>query len=390
MSDLVQQASEYVFELFKNELPKKFTYHDFEHTSFVASNTKEIADHYEISGESLENLMLAAWFHDIGYIKSYDKHEKYSVELASGFLKDRGLDEERITEIARLINATQKGSNPKDMFEELIKDADLMNIGKKRFFKAGKALRSEWEMVCDAVFTDEVWENEQYEFLVNTDFRTEYALTKYGPQRKKNIVKQRKLMANEQPVIQKAAKPGRGVETMYRSAYRNHINLSSIADNKANMMISINTIIMSLIIAVIGSVFTFTGSELIKHLRFTIPIGILLICCLVSAIFAILSARPKVTNRPLDMEAVKNRKTSLLFFGNFVNLSLPDFINGMRDLKEDNELLYDNMSVDIYYLGKVLTRKYGLLRSSYDIFMVGLTLSVVVFMIMFVFSYEKM
>jgi len=74
-------------------------------------------------------------------------------------------------------------------------------------------------------------------------------------------------MTNEQPVTQKAAKkgPGRGVETMYRSAYRNHINLSSIADNKANMMISINTIIMSLIIAVIGSVFTFTGSELIKH-----------------------------------------------------------------------------------------------------------------------------
>jgi len=177
---------------------------------------------------------------------------------------------------------------------------------------------------------------------------------------------------------------------MYRSAYRNHINLSSIADNKANMMISINTIIMALIIAVIGSGFTFTGSDLFKHLRFTIPIGILLICCLVSAIFAILSAKPKVTNRPLDMEAVKNRKTSLLFFGNFVNLSLPDFIKGMSDLKEDNELLYDNMSVDIYYLGKVLTRKYGLLRSSYDIFMGGLTISVVVFMIMFVFSYEKM
>ncbi len=198
-------------------------------------------------------------------------------------------------------------------------------------------------------------------------------------------------MANEQSVTQKAAKkgPGRGVETMYRSAYRNHINLSSIADNKANMMISINTIIMALIIAVIGSGFTFTGSDLFKHLRFTIPIGILLICCLVSAIFAILSAKPKVTNRPLDMEAVKNRKSSLLFFGNFANLALPDFIKGMSDLKEDNDLLYDNMSVDIYYLGKVLTRKYGLLRSSYNIFMLGLIISVVVFMVMFILSYEK-
>ena len=75
MSDLVQQASEYVFELFKRELSSKFVYHDFEHTSFVASNTEEIAGHYEISGESLENLMLAAWFHDIGYIKSYDNRK---------------------------------------------------------------------------------------------------------------------------------------------------------------------------------------------------------------------------------------------------------------------------------------------------------------------------
>ena len=389
MSDLVQQASEYVLELFKNELSKKFIYHDFEHTSFVVSNTEEIADHYEISGESLENLILAAWFHDVGHVKSYDEHEKFSVELASEFLMEKGLAEDRIKEVGRLIYATQKNSVPKDMLEEVIQDADLLNIGRKKFFRVGKALRSEWEQVCNKVFSDKEWEKEQYEFLVNTDFHTEYALTKYGPQRMKNIEKQKNLMANEQPVMQKTAKPGRGVETMYRSAYRNHINLSSIADAKANMMISINTIIMSLIITVIGSGFTFTGSDLFKHLRFTIPIGVLLICCLVSAIFAIISARPKVTNRPLDMDAVKNRKSSLLFFGNFAHLALPDFVKGMSDLKEDNDLLYDNMSVDIYYLGKVLTRKYDMLRWAYNIFMVGLIISVVVFMVMFIFSYEK-
>ena len=390
MSDLVQQASEYVSELFKNELPKKFIYHDFEHTSFVVNNTEEIANHYKISGESLENLMLAAWFHDVGHVKSQDEHEKFSIELASKFLTEKGLTENRINEVGRLINVTQKDNHPKDKLEEIIQDADLLSIGKKRFFQAGKALRSEWEMVSNKVFSDKEWEKGQYEFLLNTDFHTEYALTKYGPQRKKNIIKQRELMADQQPEIQKPAKAGRGVETMYRSAYRNHINLSSIADNKANMMISINTIIMSLIITVIGSGFTFTGTDLFKHLRFTIPIGVLLICCLISAIFAIISARPKVTNRPLDMDAVKNRKSSLLFFGNFSHLALPDFIKGMSDLKGDNDLLYDNMSVDIYYLGKVLTRKYSMLRSAYNIFMVGLVISVVVFMIMFIFSYEKM
>jgi len=175
MSDLVQQASEYVLELFRNELSKKFIYHDFEHTSFVVSNTEEIADHYKISGEPLENLMLAAWFHDVGHVKSHDEHEKFSIELASEFLIGKGLTENRINEVGRLINATQKDNDPQDMLEEIIQDADLLSIGKKRFFQSGKALRSEWEMVGNKVFSDNEWEKAQYEFLLNTDFHTEYA-----------------------------------------------------------------------------------------------------------------------------------------------------------------------------------------------------------------------
>ena len=254
MSDLVQQVSEYVSELFKNELPKKFIYHDFEHTSFVVNNTEEIADHYEISGESLENLILAAWFHDVGHVKSYDDHEKFSIEMASEFLMEKGLAEDRIKEVGRLINATQKNSEPKDLLEEVIRDADLLNIGKKKFFRAGKALRSEWELVCNKDFSDKEWEKAQFEFLVNTDFHTEYALTKYGPQRMKNIEKQKNLMANEQPVMQKTAKPGRGVETMYRSAYRNHINLSSIAaTDRVSSKISLIAAHISSVLTVITS-----------------------------------------------------------------------------------------------------------------------------------------
>ncbi len=349
---------------------------------------QEISAYYKLDPEDLELLELAAWFHDAGYVNGYENHEQNSCKLAQEYLNQKGFSEEKIKKIDSLIMATQKEAKPEGLLEEIIADADLLNIGKKNFFNAGKALRMEWELVCDKRYGNQEWEQIQFDFLVNTNFHTEYAIKNYGDRRKKNIAKQRQALAQGIPA--QGGKPGRGIETMYRATYRNHINLSSIADNKANMMISINTIIMSIIITILGSGFTFTGTQLFKHLRFTIPISFLLVACLVSAIFAILSARPNITKHKVELENIKKNKTSILFFGNFVKLSLPKFIKGMRTLKANNEFLYDNMTVDLYYLGMVLTKKYKLLRISYNIFMIGVVVGVIVFLIMFFLSYEKL
>ena len=116
----------------------------------------------------------------------------------------------------------------------------------------------------------------------------------------------------------KEQKLGRGIETMYRATYRNHINLSSIADAKANMMISINAIIMSVIITIVGSGFTFSGLEFYQYIRFTVPMTILLISSLISVVFAVLSARPNVTKKNVSEQKIREKKSSILFFGNFV------------------------------------------------------------------------
>jgi len=388
MSEILEKAHSYILDLFNEKLPEKFLFHDFNHTASVVDNIKEISANFPLEDNKTELLQLAGWFHDSGHVVDYHNHEKESVKIANEFLDSHNYDKDRKKEIERLILSTKKDYKPKDQLEEIIRDADILAVGKKNFFALGKALRSEWEQVCDQTFEDGEWEREQYKFLVDTVFYTEYAQKNYGKRRLKNIQKQEKMVQNgTEP---KKTKLGRGIETMYRATYRNHINLSSIADNKANMMISINTIIMSLIITILGSGFTFTGVELFKHLRFTLPITFLLLACLISAIFSILSARPNVTSRKVDMEAIKNNKSSILFFGNFVTMKLQDFIAGMNDLKENEKFLYDNMSVDLYYLGIVLTRKYRLLRFSYNVFMVGVVLSVVAFLIMFFLSYEKL
>ncbi|MDX1629635.1 MAG: DUF5706 domain-containing protein, partial [Fulvivirga sp.] len=211
----------------------------------------------------------------------------------------------------------------------------------------------------------------------------------YNKRRVKNIKKQRKHIVKAKKVTtrQKTGKDlGRGIDTLYRANYRNHINLSAIADGKANMMISINTIMISVIVTLSGASLSISKSYIIENLRFTVPIFILLLGSLASVVFAVLSARPKITTKEIKKEQIKKNKISLLYFGNFLNIPKKQFVSYLNNLKADQERLYDSMSIDLYNLGQVLNEKYRLLTISYNIFMIGLTLTVIAFIFIFVYT----
>lgn len=164
----------------------------------------------------------------------------------------------------------------------------------------------------------------------------------------------------------------RGVETMFRTSYRTHVDLSHLADNKANIMISINGIIISILLASISP-------KIDANPFLLIPTSVLLVGCLVSMIFAILAARPRVSSHVISLEDVTQQRANILFFGNFVTLDEEDFVEGMKGLMTDTDQLYVNMTKDIYSLGQVLARKFTLLRHAYNVFMVGLILGVIIF-----------
>jgi hypothetical protein len=169
----------------------------------------------------------------------------------------------------------------------------------------------------------------------------------------------------------------RGVETMFRTTYRTHINLSSIADNKANIMLSINGIIISVIIASVSP-------KIDANPWLLIPTSSLLLGCVISMVYAVLAARPRIVSTLQTLEDFRRDKPNILFFGNFVNLSEDDYLEGMTELLTNTDDLYQNMMKDLYGLGKVLARKYELLRSSYNVFMYGITISVALFVLVFI------
>lgn len=380
---LIARVSSHVYDLFKKELPNDVIYHSYEHTVETAKAADKIGRNEDLSDKDLFLVLLAAWFHDTGFIEGADKHEERSAERAREFLSGEGLDEEQIDEVESLILSTKPDREPKNKRERVLHDADIVHIGKKKkFFRYSERLRKEWEEREGREYSDQEWAEIQLEFLTRTDFATEYARKQYGKKRARNLkVVQEKLAqelnrSKEIPTAEEDKKsPARGIETMFRTAYRNHINLSSIADSKANIMISVNAILMSIIVS-------FVSTRLQQDEWLVIPATCMLISSLIAIVFAILAARPKVTSEVFTIEDVRRNRANILFFGNFVNMELGDFREGMHEIMQDWDRLYDTMINDVYSLGRVLKRKYHLLWLSYSVFMAGLILTVVVFMLL--------
>jgi predicted metal-dependent HD superfamily phosphohydrolase len=253
---LVKEAKNFVSGLLKRELPNNLSFHNWTHTYEVAQIAKKLAGKSDLSQEEVELLQITAWFHDTGFIKTYNNHEEESVKYGYGFLRDKDYDDNSKSELVRLILSTKREQEPEGMLEEILHDADIAHIGRKRFFRKGELLRAELENYLEESYTEFEWAQKQYEFLINNNFITEVAKQKYGQRRIKNINKQRKIIVNSRKVttrMNSGKDLGRGIDTMYRANYRNHINFSAIADGKANMMISINTIMISVIITLSGA-----------------------------------------------------------------------------------------------------------------------------------------
>jgi len=396
-TDLTKKAGDFVYELLKTKLPRDIIYHDYNHTLDVVKECKEIAKKAGVNEEEMEIVMVAAWFHDVGYIEAYEGHEEKSAEIAIKFLKENNYPEDKTKLVIGCIRATKYPQSPKNLLEEIVCDADLDHIAKDDYMDKAELLRVEWEKFTNKKFSDLEWIKHEIDFFSHHRFFTKYAKKEYEDIRVAHLLKiqkkYKKRLEQKEDDEQKAAKleiekeklankketgkkAERGVETMFRNVMRTHVEFSAMADSKANIMISINTLIIGIIITVLIR-------KLEDYPYLTYPTFILLTVSLICIIFAVLVTRPKITSGRFAKEDIHERKTNLLFFGNFFNMDLPDFQWGMTEMMHDKEFLYGSMIKDFYFLGQVLGKKYKYLRISYTIFMFGLIISVVAFSIAF-------
>ena len=181
--------------------------------------------------------------------------------------------------------------------------------------------------------------------------------------------KKAKKMAETSPI-----QGNRSAQMMFKTALRNHIDLSTLADNKANIMLSVNALIITLIVPMAVGQINDTPFLLI-------PILILLLTCLISMIYATLATRPIKMNGETQMKTIEQGTSNLFFFGNFYKMKFNEYKKGIYKVLESDDDLDDTIMRDLFYLGKSLGAKYSQLRICYTIFMLGVSLAVLAFLV---------
>ncbi|TWO34605.1 HD domain-containing protein [Seonamhaeicola sediminis] len=393
MNNIVVETEKFATKLLNEKLETSFLYHNLTHTQRVVEKASELAEHCELNDDDKEILFLSSWLHDTGYTQGIENHEEKSVVIAKDFLKLKAYPAEKTNAVCQLIMATKMDYKPQNQLEKIIRDADCSHIGSKSYFEVSELLRKEWELLCNKTFTESQWLDQNINFLSKKHkFHTPQAASNWDKRKGKNLSEllkmKKKLDANNKKLSQKKEElifkknkvemPERGIETMFRVTLKNHMHLSNIADTKANILLSVNAIIMSLVLA---NLIPKLDNASNKHL--IIPTIIFVLVTVASIILSILATRPNVTRGKFTKDDVVNKKVNLLFFGNFHKMSLNDFEWAMGEMMQDREYLYSSMKKDLYYLGLVLNKKYKILRLTYSVFMIGIIVSVIAFAIAF-------
>ncbi len=387
---MLAKAESTVFELFKAKQDSRLLYHNYELAAKLVESIEEIGGHANLAPSSMEMLCVAAWFYPTGYLANYDQPTEETVKNIAEFLTAEDYPKAKTEKIKDLIRLVDAQKVPVNEEQEVFHDAFYALQHGETYLTKIALLQLEKELFQKTALSKEQWVQLQMQKLLTTKFYTPYGKLTFESDLANNIlstkgqlqkIKKKKNIFVE-PTTPNAfqdlepAVPNRAIQTFFRTNYRNHINLSAIADNKANIMISVNAILLSVLI----SLMTYKNLAETKPM-ILMAIIVFFITGLTSLIFAVLSARPKVTAVNKQAKDKILQQKNIVFFGNFVHLDLDEYEEAMDAVFRDSELMYGNMVRDLYFLGKVLDKKYRYLTTSYNIFMVGFVATAITLLI---------
>lgn len=398
---LQEEVKEHVLNYFRTHQDPKLVYHSLDHTQDVVKATMQIANHYQLSDRDFFIVTTSAWFHDTGYFEDVNNHEQKGAELAADFLKKLDVKAEIRDQVMQVILSTKMPQRPTNQLENIVCDGDLFHLGTEDFRRKGKLMHKEVELLYGVDINKKEWRRKDIEFLETHEYHTDYCILLLTDQKIKNLEKLKSkikeddsnedttLTINDKPeqkekLLSKKDKkrPDKGIETMFRITSTNNQRLSDMADNKAQLLITVNSIILSLIVSLVLK-------KLEDNAFMIVPTFILLMVSLSCIIFSILATRPSIPDGVFSENDIERKKVNLLFFGNFYKMALNDYSKGMIKVMNDQEFLYGTLINDVYSQGVVLGRKYKLIRIAYNIFMFGLIAAVLAYIIAYI-AYGKL
>ncbi len=173
----LKMVDQYIRELFRDELPAGIKYHNANHTLHSTKGVVAVANNLarleNISEQDRELIVAAAYFHDTGYIREYEKNEPIAARIAGRILRLIGYKPDEIDKVQRMILATDPKIEPKTHVEKILCDADLDNLGREDFFQLDERLREGRRLRGIDVSDDVKWYRDTLEFMEKHRYHTE-------------------------------------------------------------------------------------------------------------------------------------------------------------------------------------------------------------------------
>ncbi len=387
--EIINDAQKYVQKLFVERADSRLILHNYALTLEVMDKIHAYINSEEgLDPISTELVLMAGWFSFAGVMDDYSNLANQSILNAKRFMKKMDYSPAYTGQVILCLKAAHQLREPDNFEEKCVADALKAVLYGDKFMNYKALHRLELELMLDQEYNDLDWESYQLQRLFQIKFYTHLAKKFWEPIVAQNILIQKtKIEKLQRKLLKSGGLENQGtfknlgdqvtertIQTYFKSNYRNHINLSAIADNKANIMISVNAILISVLISVLSyRNLTETNPAILM------PVVLFLVSGLTSLIFAVLSARPKVTSVLSDQSSKNEIKKNLVFFGNFARLPVEQYEEAMEDMFREEGQLLSNMTRDMYYLGKVLDKKYRFLTISYNVFMIGFIVTVLLF-----------
>ncbi len=172
--DVLPQVLSFSMKKFDEDWDSRYTYHNWQHTMEVLSNTGFIGIKEGLNSDEVTIAEISALFHDLGHLSGYKNHEERSTATAMNFLSGLGLWPEQLTAVANAIKATKVPQTPDTIVSRVLCDADLMYLSGADFFIKAEQLRQEWRATDRAHMEPVAFFRFSLDFLTTHRYHTSY------------------------------------------------------------------------------------------------------------------------------------------------------------------------------------------------------------------------
>ena len=171
----------------------------------------------------------------------------------------------------------------------------------------------------------------------------------------------------------------RALQTFFRSSFRVQMGMVSLADRKANILIRLNSFLISGMVIFYKNITSYNDMAMISVVLFLVTLGS-------SLIFATLAVTPSSDLVPDDEMNGDEAVGQMFMYTHYVKMDKEEFERSFDVMMRDTGLIYGSMARDLYQFGKMIVKKYKLLKIAYTTFTVGLIVTIILFLIAILFQ----